>query len=98
MNTENVSGDRKRDGKRKLLPLIALIVGLCVPVYAYAASEAECNHCHNTCQTIRSNGEAYCYARYYGLEPYSDLYDCLQQVYSDFAACNNYCATSPACI
>jgi len=34
---------------RKLLPLIALIVGLCVPIYAYA-DQASCEACHYWCQ------------------------------------------------
>jgi hypothetical protein len=36
---------------RKLLPLIALIVGLCVPIYAYA-DQGTCEACHNWCQNV----------------------------------------------
>lgn len=42
-----------RSKKRLLLPLFALLVGVGVPIYAYAGSEWECNSCHAFCDTYR---------------------------------------------
>lgn len=53
MKTVNVGG-KGQVRKRLLLPLLALAAGLCVPIYAYAGSEQECNSCHSFC-----NGYAY---------------------------------------
>ena len=41
MKNEQVGLTEKRSGKRRFLPLIALIAGLCVPIYAYA-DQASC--------------------------------------------------------
>jgi hypothetical protein len=101
MNTENVSGDQKRDWKRKLLPLAALIVGLAVPVYAFAASEAECTYCHNTCTSNFNSARDYCEMMYkvpcdsgnwYECQRY---YDCYGEAVNNYIACHTYCGTTP---
>lgn len=90
MKTENVGGDRNRDQKRKLLPLLALAVGLSVPVYAFAASEAECNYCHSTCTNVFNATNAMCYAEWWGRDM-NMLSQCLQESANAFQDCNYYC-------
>ena len=96
MNTENVSGDQKRNRKHKLLPLLALVVGLGLPAYAYAASEEECQYCHNYCTSSFQGALSYCQAilmscpgPYYECqEPYDA---CMANASAEYAACHNYC-------
>gem|GEM_PF-3897595 len=50
MKNEKLGLAKKGRGKRWFLPSAALIVGLCVPIYAYAYDQAACNACNNACQ------------------------------------------------
>lgn len=90
--------------KRWLLPLIALAIGLCVPIYSYAASEAECTACHNWCSSNASSAYQYCYASmianqyctYYPY-PWGCSYDyaaynqCINEVSAVHQACHDWC-------
>jgi hypothetical protein len=89
MNTENVSGDQKRDWMRKLLPLFALIVGLGVPVYAHAASEEECTYCHNSCTSAHDNRTQQCFLEYGYYTP--GWVTCFQASGAIYMACHDYC-------
>jgi hypothetical protein len=53
--------ENKKTGKRlRFLPLIAFVMGLCAPIYAYAqANEADCTYCHNACSN--PGIASYCY-------------------------------------
>jgi hypothetical protein len=101
MRMNDVGG--KSVGKRKLrlLPLFALVIGLCVPIYSYAASEAECTACHNWCSSNASSGYQQCYAQsfyydqwgwnYFNYESYSQ---CTSAVSAQQQACHEgYCGS-----
>ena len=95
MKTENVSGDQKLDRKRKLLPLLALVIGLSMPVYAHAASEVECTWCHNYC-TNTFNAEAYhCYLEFLAGGNSAGYAMCHAAAVEDMLYCHNVTCETP---
>jgi len=91
MKNQSVGLTEKRSSKRRLIPILAGIVGLCVPLYAYALSP-ECEACHNQCNNNAGYYGSQCSARHAGCPP--AISDCVNGMIN---ACHSQCASSGVC-
>jgi len=66
MLNEQVGHTEKQNSKRRLIPLVAAVVGLCVPIYAYAYDQAACDACHTQCNNNAGYYGSQCSAMYPG--------------------------------
>lgn len=88
MNTNEVGGTAKRNPKR-LLPLLALLAGLCTPLYVMASHNQEaCNECHENCAELQGWLYQQC-----GYEPSCMQYNDTQWIIPCHTSCEmNECA------
>lgn len=93
MNNDQVGLTEKRNSKRRILPLVAVIVGLCAPIYAYAFDQAACQACHNNCNANASYYGSQCSQMYAGCSG-SVISSCVESMIS---SCHNQCNSSAAC-
>jgi len=89
MKNEKLGFPDKQRSKRWLLPSAALIVGLCLPIYAYAYDQAACDACHNTCQSNQPLYANQCTQSYPGCP--QAIYDCVNSMMS---SCHTQCLNS----
>ncbi len=87
MKAKNLNGSEKRARKHWLLPVIALVGGLSLPVYVYANQE-QCNACHEACASQFSPEYNACF---YGTPTQDEINACLAWVNSQDDLCHDTC-------
>jgi len=85
MSSKNETNTANQLRKRRLLPLIAIVAGMILPVYAWA----NCESCYNGCSVTYNAEVANCYSWY---SPGPDQQWCLAQAYDRMQLCFNGCA------
>lgn len=84
-------GKTQKENRRRLLPLLGLVAGLAVPVYAYAGSEAACNWCHYSCDSWYQSTYSVCYGY-----PVELQQSCFNSLGAQLTQCHMNCQSDPA--
>jgi hypothetical protein len=87
MNSKNETTTTKQNRKRRLLPLVALVAGMCLPVYAWANPCMEA--CVAYCATVLNSQMEGCeYLEWTNPPAYQA---CLNAAYEEMARCSGLC-------
>jgi len=93
MKNQPVGLTEKRSNKRRLIPILAGIVGLCVPIYAFAYDQAACDACRANCQSNAGYYQSQCTQMYQGCSG-SVIASCVSSMMN---TCQSQCTSSAAC-